>query len=469
MIKLKEFIQRAKVFINENPQRKKLLLIIFILSVIPLTVIAALTVQNLQQHAGGGNGVRISDQGGNTLFSTYDPNVFIDIDSNAIANWVLPQSNGSAMNNSLIRKAYAQTAQCRPPYQGFLGCFSSSNRPFGSVCTSSCTTDDGQTGEWCYTSTSVGNSCTSSAGQNGVCNEQGECVASVYGAPIYSTPQFTANCGKLNCSSDQTCIGTSFDSSTFCLKKNIGALGSYCGTPSKSPNSEVCSSGYCDSTLHCVNQSQATTPIPTNPTPTATVILPTGINPTSGPTPTPTLNILRAVYIENKDTDGSTGGSNPVKIVVKSGADIAHTPWKLHDLLPGQTQAPRIVQVTLIGDNLAVPFITSVNLVKSTHPVYPTPIYYTPYYTPPVSSTVNSIPKSNSNIPSSPPTSTNYKNFDLNNDRVVNCKDTKILVSQYAQKGTNLSVDLNRDGIVDGIDLNTLLRNYTPGDTTVCN
>lgn len=545
MLKLKEFIQRSKVFINENPQRKKLLLIIFILAIIPITVIAALTAQNLIQKASISEVVRISDQGGNTLTSTSDPNVFIDINLNAATNWVLPQSSGNTMNKSLVGKAYAQTNQCSPPYQGFLGCFSSSDHPSGSVCTSSCTTDDGQIGEWCYTSTRVGSSCTNSAGQNGVCNDQGVCVASTVSTPTppvstpTSLPQSTANCGTETCDfSWQTCVGPSGT----CLRKNVGQNGSYCGTPSKTTNNEACSSEYCDSSLHCANQSQAITPIPA--TPTVVITLPTsGISPTSGPTPTPTPNILRAIYIENKDTDGSTGGSAPIKIMVNSEADIAHTPWKLNDLLPGQTQAPRIVQVTLIGDNLAVPFATTVNLVRPNGPTnilsrvdvsfdcprqvligrechgsalaYDTanaPMYKDIVYSWGISSSnsIGTLNKTSGNITSFyvqnigigtiwviaqqgniqmqksfdiqvarsvdliPISTTNNipqpinVNYDLNNDGAVNCKDMKILVSQYGQKGANLSADFNHDGIVDGIDYNTIVRNYTPGDTTVC-
>lgn len=76
-----------------------------------------------------------------------------------------------------------------------------------------------------------------------------------------------------------------------------------------------------------------------------------------------------------------------------------------------------------------------------------------------------------STTPSTPVTNTAISSkvdYDLNNDGKINCKDTIIFIGQYGQKGTNLSADLNNDGIVDGIDYNMLVRNYTPGDTTVC-
>ena len=107
MIKIKEFIQKAKAFINENPQRKKLLLIIFVLAVIPLTVLAALTAQNLIQKASISEVVRISDQGGNTLSSTSDSNVYIDINLSAAPQWKLPEQPSA--HNGLIKQAYALT------------------------------------------------------------------------------------------------------------------------------------------------------------------------------------------------------------------------------------------------------------------------------------------------------------------------------------------------------------------------
>lgn len=60
--------------------------------------------------------------------------------------------------------------------------------------------------------------------------------------------------------------------------------------------------------------------------------------------------------------------------------------------------------------------------------------------------------------------------YDLNNDGVANCKDAIILTAQYGRKkGPSVTADFNQNGTVDEIDYNELLRNYTPGDTTVCN
>jgi len=147
--------------------------------------------------------------------------------------------------------------------------------------------------------------------------------------------------------------------------------------------------------------------------------------------------------------------------MVRGDADIKHISWRLNGLLPGQGQAPRAVQVTLIGDNLTVPFATTVNLVQPDNPISWT---ISSTVTLPISSTVNSISGSNLSIPSS----TDYKKYDLNGDDAINCRDTKILIGQYGQKGTNLPSDLNHDGTINEVDYNEMLRNYTPGDATKC-
>ena len=525
MIKLKEFIQRVKSFINENPQRKKLLLIVFVLAIIPITVIAALTVQNLKQRASGGTGVQIVDVNGNFLPTTSNAQIFLRI--NLPENWT--GRGGVGMNNNLINQAYAQTTggSCSPPYQGYLGCFSSSNRPSGSACTSSCITDSGQNGKYCYTSTVVGNSCTSSTGQSGVCNEQGVCAGTGYLTPSSFTPTITPT---LIPSATPTPTPTPASTQPICVSRTgfySGAAGTF-----------ECCSGLtkCPSTGTC--ETSCATP----------------------PTPTPILNLLQGIYIENKDSDGSTNGSEPLRVTSGFESYIGtQVPWRLNDLLPGQTQALRIVNVTLFSSTgTSFTLSASVNLVRPNGPtnilsrvdvsfICPgnigfgqisldqipvhrechasalaydtgnTPMYKDITYSWGISSSnsIGTLNKTSGNItnfyaqnigtgsiwviaqkentqvqkglevrvisgaiipttnfisPNSPTISNIQQNVigDLNGDGVVNCKDLKILIGQYGQKGTNLSADFNHDGIVDGIDYNMLIRNYTPGDTTVC-
>lgn len=52
---------------------------------------------------------------------------------------------------------------------------------------------------------------------------------------------------------------------------------------------------------------------------------------------------------------------------------------------------------------------------------------------------------------------------DINGDGVVDKKDYDILVSQFGQKGQNLSADLDRDGDVDIFDHKILAENYGRG------
>lgn len=82
---------------------------------------------------------------------------------------------------------------------------------------------------------------------------------------------------------------------------------------------------------------------------------------------------------------------------------------------------------------------------------------------------VEATAKSNPpNVSRSPKINITTINADINNDGDINCKDTEILISQYGQKGQSLPADLNYDKIVNQIDYNTLLRNYTPGNTVTC-
>lgn len=408
MVKFKEFIQRARVFINENPQRKKFLLIIFLLSVIPLTVIAALTVQNLSQHAGTdeafGVSYKIYDHTGEEADELSDPNVFITVfvDRAFWSRWTIPDQPSA--NNGLVKNTYA--ANINDDCSNAVGL---------------CRFNSCLAGETLKSSPEC-----QSADKRLVC-----CIASSV------TPASTQTLTPTN---TPTSTPTPSPANTTCTSGNTR-----CGADN---NLEICDTnnllqlgwvnlGSCTQFGKCVPVSsteakcQTANPTPTPPpTPTPTPTL----TPTNTPPPTPTKHILRAIYIEN--TDGATGGSTPIKIAVKSRADITRIPWKFNDRPPDDIGVWfRRAQVTLIGDELAVPIV-----IDRTFRYSPTP---TPY------------PNAS-------------KNLDLNDDGAVNCNDTRILTSQYGQKGANLSADFNHDGIIDGTDLNTILRNYTPGDTTKC-
>lgn len=334
MIKLKEFIQRVKVFINENPQRKKLLLIIFILVIIPITVIAALTVQNLTQHAGGGTVVRISDQSGNTLYSTSSPNIFIDIDLTS-TNWVLP--NQPSASNGLVKNAYALNSlptTIPDPCSSHDQC-------------STCLSDTNNSCKWNAIS------CKGST--------------STYTCPAGEANWYWPNCQTNQCGSGVLPTPTPTRTPT----PTPTGRPTPTPTPTPAPNINDCSNalGLCRFSSCLAGETLKSSPECQSADKRLVCCIAASATPTLAPTPlpstpTPTSNILRAIYIENKDTDGSTGGNTPIKIMVKSGADIAHIPWKLNDLGTGQNQAPRTVQLTLIGDNLASPFATTVTLIR---------------------------------------------------------------------------------------------------------
>ncbi len=109
MFKVKEFIKRInifsklKAFLAANPQRAKLIGIIIIIAIVPLTIAAALTVQNLSQKASQNGGLEIVDKNGNVITETYDPVVYLRI--TLPNNWVLPPSSQSY--NGFVKSAYA--------------------------------------------------------------------------------------------------------------------------------------------------------------------------------------------------------------------------------------------------------------------------------------------------------------------------------------------------------------------------
>lgn len=77
--------------------------------------------------------------------------------------------------------------------------------------------------------------------------------------------------------------------------------------------------------------------------------------------PSETARIVRQITIENKDTDGSSGGNMP-RIITSGFTDYINKPisWKLNGLKEGQTEAVRTVQITLSDGTTNVPFTTSI-------------------------------------------------------------------------------------------------------------
>lgn len=536
MLKLKEFIQRAKTFINENPQRKKFLLIIFIAAIIPLTVLAALTIQDLRQRAGG-TGVQIVDVNGNYLPTTSDTQVYLRI--NLPENWVW---GGVGMNeNNFIKQAYAQVScgdeTCSPGQT--CQTINEGDGTFSKICvgtsvpTSTPTKTPTPTSGINITASPTlapilnPNTCNPACNSGETCksvNEGGTIsyICEKNPTPVPSAINLT---GEITCPSDQfpKKDGVNLTVTVKPPQKGVVTVwedGTQVGAMSFVDNQlsgliTLPSDFIHPTTIEikfATQQNQNAVLATATPTINCPYFGKANVSPTSGPSPTPIPNILQAIYIENKDSDGSYNGNAPLKITSGFESYInTQVPWKLNDLLPSQNQATRLVQVTFLGSQDTVYLTATVTLVRSV-----------PTVVPPVSSTVptckigvnifevsdqctiggyrstyfecqDGYHESFTQAQESPatckssdvwraqaeltckdssscnrPTSSGI-NYDLNGDGVVNCKDTKILFGQYGQKGTGLSADFNQDGTVGGIDFNILIRNYTPGDTTVCN
>jgi hypothetical protein len=673
-----------KAFFSTNSQRIKFLSIVVIAIAIPLTVVAALAVQNLKQHAGGFSVVQIVDKGDNAISMTYDQDVFIDINlSNT--NWVLP-SQPSALNikNGLVAKAYATdlTSPSSAPSSMPIPTDVKIPTPKPTCIQRGDANGNGviDMGDVVKVNRIMQklDPPTDSADANGdgvvdkyditkieriiMGQDKSTCVTT----PTPSIKVLFPNGGEtlragetytiswrgnglkkvtiaLWASNSPTMDDSIGSYSAFAINPGLldAAQGNYQWTVPAEATDSKSSLGWNDigGYKYYKISIDGYTVVPDGLPGNFAVrdVSDNYFSIVGGSTPTPAPNILKAIYIENKDGDGSTGGTIlPGKIMVKNGADIVRISWKLNKLLPGQDQALRTVQVTLIGDNAAIPFASTVSLKKSDVLQIPSrvdmslfdcsgqmqigqechisalaydatgmPIYKGVNYSWGISSTntIGTLNKTNGNTisfyaknqgtgniwvlaqqgniqvqksiaiqvtsgtkPTPTPkidttqklsrvelslfnctktlqpgqecqmsalaydttrkpifknisytwgiSSTNsigtlsktvgnitgfyakkagigdiwvlarqgnkqvqksisiqvtaYRSADLNNDRVVNCKDMKILLSQYGKRGANLTADLNRDGIVNMVDYNILLRSYTPGQPTRC-
>lgn len=128
-----------------------------------------------------------------------------------------------------------KVAQCSQPSPSA----ETSGCPSGEICVTPATED---------LCTAPGKSCKAESGK--ICSG-GVCYVVTTTSGGTSAPSTVGSCGGKNCSSNETCIGHSFDSGTECLTKGTGGLNSYCGTPSGSPSNEACTSKNCGSDLRC--------------------------------------------------------------------------------------------------------------------------------------------------------------------------------------------------------------------------
>lgn len=102
--------ERATTFLATQPQKAKLIAFITLALMLPLTIAAALTVQNLQQKASGSEYIRIVDDQGATLSTTTNSNVRLQI--TLPPEWALPAPDGAFL--PVIKKVYAQSNTSQP-------------------------------------------------------------------------------------------------------------------------------------------------------------------------------------------------------------------------------------------------------------------------------------------------------------------------------------------------------------------
>lgn len=314
------FFAKIKVYLDANPQKVKFIGIIALTALVPLTVLTALTVQNLKQHAGGGALIILTDKDRNALGSTSDTNVFVDINLNATTEWVLP-SQPSAFNiNNLVENVYASESATSTPTP-----------------TPTCIRKGDANGDGTIDMSDVN-----------------KVERIILGLDSTTDGADANNDGTVNMG-DVTKIERyilGHDTPPAC---KVAPTNTPTATPTPPPG--------------CFYQQVQCVTIPCDPILVCATPTPTSI-PASDPTltPTPAPKILRAIYIENLDSDGSTGGSAPVRITVNKEADITHIPWKINDLSSDQTQAYRTVKVTLIGDVTTTSATSTINLIKTATP-----------------------------------------------------------------------------------------------------
>ncbi|QQG40859.1 MAG: hypothetical protein HYV37_00865 [Candidatus Levyibacteriota bacterium] len=132
---IKQHIARFKFFLEANPDKKRLFIILAITFILPVTIGAALTVQNLTQKASSNDVIKIVDATGIPISQTSDPVVYLQI---ALpSTWQLPTQS---RNNNIIKNAYAQ----EPLPSGICAA------PNGKTCTQEqCNGDVGNCQSWC--------------------------------------------------------------------------------------------------------------------------------------------------------------------------------------------------------------------------------------------------------------------------------------------------------------------------------
>ncbi len=339
------FKNRIQLFLDRHQVNKQLLITLALLLLLPFTIGAALTVQNLKQKAAEYSHAYIisfTDASGNPLPDKIsDPNVYLQI--RIPPDWKLPTQS---RKNSVIQQAYAQDAL-----------------PAGI-----CAAPDGRTctQESCGGETNVGN-CTLGCPLGYTWCRGGFCVGSCP-APTQPPAQPTATPAS-------ACIRGKFyaDSCARCATDGsfLGTPGSDFGDdPAGSPIWCACAKTHKPEYY----QQYCGTSSPTSmlsPTPTA---IPMQVSPQpteSIQSPTPGINILKEIRIENMDDYARTVG-NTFSATSNFEAYINKPiPWRLEELKPNETEARRFTRITLTGTMNSVGASATITLSRPI--ISPTP------------------------------------------------------------------------------------------------
>lgn len=287
--------------------------------------------------ASGGNNLQIVDANGNEFpnNTTDNPNVRLKI--NLPDGWVVNSSNqgeGAMLNNfSFVKTVYAEGA-CK---SDCLSC--ETQNTCGYTTYDTCTDDRGQTGSDLCSNGATKFGCQ--AGSNSNCqsgNMEYSCANSAQCSDkaiintrlndlkISIESDCKADCSK--CKVVSTCGYTTYDN----CKDDQGYSGADLCKHGASKfgcqalDNDNCQSGNLE--YNCSNSPQCSN---------------TGnIQPQIKQTDK---HIIQKVIVENKDTDGSSGGLSPQEIPLEKLNTLI--PWELEHLQPNQPQAQRHVQVTL--------------------------------------------------------------------------------------------------------------------------
>jgi len=340
--------RKFPVFFEKIRSNKQLFIPLFLLIALPVVIGAALTVQNLRQKAAEQNVVRFVDANGTAITETSTSNVSLMI--TLPQDWVLASTSsrhsGKPIGTSRIRswtsqddgkslvpKVYAQSA---------------SDLTCGNV-------------DFSPESAQVGSKVSITV--NG---------GSTTGFPmawirvsVIAPGQSPTNIGSVSCGgTNNSCGGlvnwdtTGWNPGSYTVALNLIDTNGTERNPDGKDSG--CNIGY----SLTASSSQTQTPTTAQTEPSATQF------PDQQPSIYPThtqqdsqQHILKSITIDNKDTDGSSGGDQ-TRVITSNFLDILTKPvaWKLNMLTDPKTSATRTVQVTLSDGTTTVPYTIQITL-----------------------------------------------------------------------------------------------------------